>query len=284
VTIQTRPLWKLRLGQRLPRWLLGAVAAAGLLASARYAIAPPHPTIAVQAQRSTPDLAAEGFASLFAREYLSWDGGDLEVRRRLLEPFLGEGLALEAGMQLPAGGSQRVLWDEVVQEREPRPALHVYTVAAETEPGGGLVYLAVSVLHRHGGPLRLASYPAFVGAPATGAARPVALEGSEIEDRGLETVVSRALRNYLAPAPSELAADLVPGAVIATPHLRLSLERVESLVWASADVVVAVVEARNAHTSQEGPRYTLAYEVEVQRVSGRWEVAAIEASAASEDR
>lgn len=277
MSIHTRPLWKLRLERRLPRWLLGAVAAVGLLASARYAIDPPHPIVVVgSARSSTPDLAAQGFASLFARAYLSWSGGDLEARRRALEPFLGTSLAPEAGMQLPTNGSQRVLWDEVVQERELRSSLHVYTVAAETVPQG-LVYLAVSVMHRPGGPLRLAGYPAFVGPPAAGAAEPIALEGSEVGDSQLATVVSRTLRNYLAPAPSELAADLVPGADVTTPRPGLSLERVQSLVWSSDDVVVAVVAARSESGAREGARYTLAYEIEVLRMSGRWEVAAIEA-------
>lgn len=270
MTIQARPLWRLRLAQRLPRWLLGLVATAGLLASARYAIDPPRPVLAARGQ-SGPDLAAEGFASLFAREYLSWSGGDLEARRESLEPFIGTSLAAEAGMQMPARGSQRVLWAEVVQESEPRPALHVYTVAADADPGG-LVYLAVSVLHRRGDPLRLAGYPAFVGAPAAGAAEPVALEGGEVEDHGLATVVSRALRNYLAPSPSELAADLVPGAQVSTPRLHLTIERVQSLVWGSDRVVVAVVDVRGEREAH----YTLAYEVKVERVSGRWEVAAIE--------
>ena len=43
VRIGTRPLWRIRLAREWPRYLLSALAVAGLAASARFAIDPPRP-------------------------------------------------------------------------------------------------------------------------------------------------------------------------------------------------------------------------------------------------
>src|ERR1700691_2170333 len=58
VTVTTRPLWRLRIAHELPRHLLYALATMGLLASGRYAVDPPRPTLpaALLRRPSTPDL------------------------------------------------------------------------------------------------------------------------------------------------------------------------------------------------------------------------------------
>jgi Conjugative transposon protein TcpC len=296
--LEPQPLWRLRLWQRVARLLLVVAVLAivvgvvhGLLV--RSQLAPTGRTPAV----SQPDLAAAGFASLFARAYLSWNADEPEAHRRSLAPFVGSALTLEAGAELPLRGSQRVVWDEVVQERAPRPDLRVFTVAADTSPGG-VEYLAVSVVRRADEKLAIASYPAFVGPPSFGGADPVALEGSEVDDLALSTVVTRALSNYLSASSSELAADLVAGAQISTPTQPLRLEGVQRLTWAVGAGVIESVGSRGtaskglqpgastdregtvvalvAATDVAGAHLTLAYEVEVRRVAGRWEVAAIE--------
>ncbi|HEX4837686.1 MAG TPA: conjugal transfer protein [Solirubrobacteraceae bacterium] len=273
VTVTPRPLWRIRLARELPRYLLQGLAVAGLLASARFAIAPPRPVIA---RSSTPssalvDRAAEGFAALFARRYLTWDSRDPEAHRLALAPFVGPSMEAEAGMQPPESGEQRVQWTQVVQTREPTPGEHVYTVAVQTD-SGGLLYLTVSVVRVAGGGLALAGYPAFVGAPAsTVAASPGRLR--EVEDPALTTVVTRALRNYLARAESELAADLAAGARVALPGTMFALGSVDSLDWsAGGRSVVAVVHARD----ERGVQYTLGYELDVVSAAGRWEVSAIQ--------
>lgn len=290
VSLTATPLWRIRIWQDLPRWLLHAAAAAGLIASIRFAVAPPRPQAPARHIGSIghADPEAEGFASLFARAYLTWQQGDPEARRRALEPFAGPGLSLEAGTQPPAQGSQQVLFEQVVQERDPLPDLHVYSIAVETEPQGlaesqglaepqGLVYITVPVLHPRGGALSLAGYPAFVGPPVSAPAQAALQAGGEVQDSALRTVVQRALRNYLAPAPSDLAADLTPAANVSPPAQGLTLEALQSLTWAvgGADAVVAQVAA----VGPGGARYTLAYEVQVRDVAGRWEVAAIEMEA-----
>jgi hypothetical protein len=272
--MRTRSILHMRLGYRLTRLLLHTAAVAGLIASVRFALAPPRPaTPARQEAGRSADIAAEGFAAMFARAYLSWQANDPEAHREALEPFTGSALASEAGMQLPLRGSQQVLFEQVVQEREAQPGLHVCSIAVQTSPGG-LVYLTVSVLRRPGGSLALAGYPAFVGAPEIAAADPVLLTGAEIEDPQLRTMVARALRNYLAPAPGELAADLAPGATVSPPEQGLSLEALQSLSWeagAHLAVVAQVVAAR-----ADGTRYTLDYEIGLAEASGRWEITAIQ--------
>ncbi len=275
VTVTTRPLWRIRLARGLPRHLLNALAIAGLLASARFAIDPPRVVLpkALLRRPIPEDLAAEGYATLFARSYLTWETQSSEARERALAPFVGPGMDVDAGLQPPASGEQRVQWTQVVQEREPRTGEHVYTIAAQTDTAG-LLYLTVSVLRSPGGALALAGYPAFVGPPASGPAQTGA-DGRlrEVSEPQLSTVVERSLRNYLADSPSELAADLTAGAHVSPPGIELALQSLQSLRWApGGGAVLALVQAQDQRRAQ----YTLAYELDVARAQGRWEISAIQ--------
>ncbi len=275
VTIASKSLWRIRLARELPRILLLGASFAGLMASARYVIAPPHPPTPVRDRVAAParDLAAEGFAQLFARRYLSWEADDPEAHQRALAAYVGAGMEPGAGLQPPSGGEEQVQWTEVVQERTAAPAeLRVYTVAAQTDTAG-LVYLTVSVARARSGVLELAGYPAFVGAPVAGSASGGgALR--EVSDAALQTVVERALRNYLADSAAELAADLTSTARVSLPAQALRLESVQRLDWSpeGGQAVSATVQAQDAR----GARYTLAYALDVTRVAGRWEIAAIQ--------
>ena len=274
VTVTSRPMWRLRLGRELPRHLLHALATMGLLASARYAIDPPKPTLPLGPTRhpALPDLAAQGFATLFARRYLAWDASAPQAREAALAEYDGGGIEADVGLQPPAGVEQRVQWAQVVQEREPQPDEHVYTVAAQTD-AAGLLYLAVTVLRTASGGLALGGYPAFVGAPAMSAAQAPSAHGVEVSEPALRGVVERALRNYLAGAKNELAADLTPAARVSMPGLQLVLGSLQSLRWAPGrGAVLAVLDAED----RRGTRYTLAYELDVLHEQGRWEVAAIQ--------
>jgi hypothetical protein len=273
LTISTRPLWVIRLARELPRYLLSALAVAGLAASARFAIAPPRPAAVATPARQVvaADRAAEAFAALFVRRYLTWNAADPLASERALQGFAGPGTEPDVGLQLPASGQQHVEWVEVVQHREAAAGTHVYTVAAQTDTGG-LLYLTVSVARAPGGRLALTGYPAVVGAPASGPAQePLRLR--EVGDAALATVVQRALRNYLATSAGELAADLASGARVSLPAEALTLLSMERLDW-SADgrSVVAVVQARDSR----GVQYTLAYELDVVQLAGRWEILAVE--------
>ncbi len=267
------PLWRIRLAREFVRYVLLALAVTGLAASARFAIAPPRPIVAAGARPApaAPDRAAEGYASLFARRYLTWNAAEPQGSQRALASFVGGGMESDAGLELPPGGEQRVEWEEVVQEREPAVGEHVYTVAAQTDTAG-LLYMTVTVVRLKDGGLAIAGYPAFVGAPASGPAQPPA-RLREVADPALATVVERALRNYLAAAAGELAADLTTTARVSLPALALTLESVQHLDWsANGGSVLAVVLAQDAR----GAQYTLAYELDVVSAEGRWEVAAVQ--------
>jgi hypothetical protein len=275
VTIARRPLWRIRLTRGLPRYVLYVLAVAGALASARFALDPPRATVpaALLRRPAAEDLAAEGFATLFARAYLTWETQHPEAREHALAPFVGPGMDADAGLQPPAGGEQRVQWTQVVQQRFPLAGEIVYTVAAQTDTAG-LLYLTVSVLSKPGGELALAGYPAFVGPPTASPAHTDA-DGRlrEVSDPELSTVVERVLRNYLAGSPSELAADLAPRARVSLPGIELGLQSLQSLQWVpGAGAVLALVQAQD----QRGATYTLAYELDVLRAQGRWEVSAIQ--------
>ena len=272
VSISVHPLWRLRIARELPRYLVYAACAAGLLASARFAISPPRPRLPpATAVPPPPDHAAEGYASLFARRYLTWDAAQPQSSQRQLASLLGPGIDSDAGLRLPTGGEQRVEWAEVVQGRELTRGEDVYTIAAQTDTAG-LLHLTVRVVRRADGSLAIDGYPAFVGAPASG---PAQLETglAEVGDPQLATVVERALRNYLAQSPSELAADLVSGARVSLPELAFSLESVLHLAWSpDRRSVRALVAARDTR----GVQYTLDYELDVTVAGGRWEVGAIQ--------
>jgi Conjugative transposon protein TcpC len=274
VTIASKPLWRLRLVGNLPRYLVNAAAVAGLIASVRFALAPPR-----QAAASRPlspgvpatDRAAEGFATLFARRYLSWNAAEPGQAERLLASMAGSEMTPAAGLSLPAEGAQQVEWAEVVQVREPAPGMHVYTVAAETD-AAGLLYLSVGVARTVEGRLALSGYPALVGPPAAGGAR-FAQPTPSVTDAALGRVIRRALRNYLAASSQELEADLAEGARVAVPSVVLTLVEVERLSWSEdRRSVIALVHAHDAR----GVGYTLDYELDVRNVAGRWEVSAVQ--------
>lgn len=275
VRIVTRAFWRIRVGREWPRYLVSALALAGIAASARFAIDPPRPAAPrrIAAGPPPPDLAAESFAVQFARSYLTWGAAGPQARESSLAPFVGPGITPDAGLQPPPSGEQRLEWAEVVQEREPGPRQHVYTVAAQTDDAG-LQYLTVSVIRTVDGSLALGAYPAFVGGPASGPAQPQAQSHQrEVSEPALATVIARALRNYLAGSASELAADLNAGAQVSLPTAALRLETVQRLDWAGGrGAVLAVVAA----TDTRGAHYTLAYELDVTFVQGRWEVSAIQ--------
>ena len=257
----------------MPRYLLSAAATCGLLASVRFLVAPPRPAPpAPPAHGPGPqDRAAEGYAVLFARRYLTWEAGRPKSGAQSLQAFTGPGLEADAGEVLPATGEQRVEWAEVVQVREPGPGRRVYTVAAQTDTAG-LLYLTVGVTRAAGGALQLTGYPAFVGAPSSAAGSPPA-PAHELAEPALGTVVTRALRNYLAGSAGELAADLSSRARVSLPATTLTLDSVQHIYWTEVGrTVSAEVEAHD----ERGVEYLLAYELDVARQQGRWEVAAIQ--------
>lgn len=219
----------------------------------------------------TQDLAAQGYAVEFARRYLTWSASEPIASSRALEPFAGPAMEPGAGITLPAAGEEQVLWAEAVQAREPVTGTYVYTVAAETT-GEGLRYITVPVARTASGTLAIAGYPAFVGAPASSPALPPA-RLTPVDDPALESVVRRALANYLADSPAELAADLTEAASVAPPSPGMRLLSVERQQWApGGGAVLASLQCQD----RLGARYMLDYELDVARAQGRWEISAIQ--------
>ena len=273
VVTTTTSLWRLRGSLHLTRWVLYVVAVVGVATTIRFAIAPPRPPSAHIPNVQRIDLAAEAYATLFARRYLTWDANRPDAYAQALAPFLGGGVDPNAGLRPPAAGTQSVRWAEVVQARDVTPTEHVYTIAAESNPAG-IVYLSVDVARDPGRGLVLARYPAFVGPPASHPATSLSNDrGADVSDASLSRVIERALRNYLAGSASNLAADLVAGAHVTLPPNPLSLQQLTQLQWrADGTGVLATVVAAD----QRGVAYTLSYELDVASASGRWEVAAIQ--------
>ena len=273
VQIERRAIWRLRIAGAVTRYVVWAVALMGVAATVRFAISPPRAERLEVRMPSSDDPAGAGFAALFARRYLTWDGAHPERHQQGLRGFLGDTLDPDAGFQPSAGGAQEVSWAQVVQARSGPRHDRVFTVAADTDRSG-LLYLAVDVARDHSGQLHLAGYPAFVGAPMEAAAT---LEDDaslhDVEDAGLSDVVDRCLRNYLAGSRSNLAADLAGGARVTVPALALRVTQVSSLKWApGGGAVLAQVRAEDT----TGATYALRYELDVVNVAGRWEIAAIE--------
>jgi hypothetical protein len=272
VSVSAHPLWRVRVARESPRYLLYLTCLLGLLASARFAIAPPSTRLQIVSRMSgnQPDLAAEGFACLFARRYLTWSSAEPQAHVLDVPELGGHGLEA-ADLRLPQSGEQRVLSTQVVQTRLAGPGIRIYTVAAETDTDG-LVYLTVPVARLADGRLSLAGFPAFVGPPASAPAQ-LGGHAREVTNPALLSVIARTLRNYLAGSPDELAADLAAWARVSLPTQPLGLESVER-VSSSPDErsVLAVVRADD----RRGVQYTLGYELDVAQAQGRWEVSAVQ--------
>jgi hypothetical protein len=272
-TITTTRMWRLRADLSLTRWLVSAAAVVGIVATVRLTLWPSKPPAARAPATSVVDLPAEGFAEQFARTLLTFDASHPDARRRALAAFAGDGLDPDAGFVPPPSGSQQVQWARVVQQRDPRPGEHVYTVAAQTDRAG-LLHLAVDVRRDRGGTLRLGGYPALVGPPASAPAKgePDA-RLRDVDDAELQATVARALRNYLARDADQLAADLAAGARVTLPERSVRMSGLDGLKRApGGGAVVATVVA----TGTRGERWTLRYELDVKQLAGRWEVAAIQ--------
>jgi hypothetical protein len=271
VRIDTQPMWRLRASLSATRWILYAVAIAGVAATVRFAVAPPREPVRVERvdQRDAP---AEAFAALFTRAYLTWIAAKPQIHQADLAPFVSSSIDPDLGLRTAQSATDHVLWTQIVQDRRAGPREHVYTVAAQTD-SNGLLQLSVDVVRGPDGRLRLARYPALIGGPLTQAATSVDGAGlGEIADPGLAAVVTRGLTNYLADSRQNLAADLLPGAGIAPPSLRLSLQRILDLRREPDGSVLAIVVAQDP----AGDAFTLSYVVAVTRAAGRWEIGAVE--------
>ncbi|MBS1861708.1 MAG: conjugal transfer protein [Actinobacteria bacterium] len=215
------------------------------------------------------DVGAAAFAQSFTAAYLTWGPQEPEgARIGALKPFLAQGLEADAGLAPAPRTADSVAGTEVAEERRVGTVTDVLVVA---ETSAGTQYLSVPVARGERGLLAVVSYPALVGPPATDTAE-AALTLSAIEDKGLETVVSRGLRNYLTGQATNLRADLTAEAVVSLPTQPLEVSAIDSFDWLVPKRTVAVrVEAKDA----QGARLTLTYQVGVVR-RVRWYIDSIQ--------
>jgi hypothetical protein len=240
----------------MPRYLAtGALCVFfGLGVKACFVGAPNSETVSPPA--ADADAPSQDFALQFARAYLTYDAQRPGLRTRALAPFLPEGLEAAAGAYA-ASGSQRVRWAEVASDQTALAGGRVVTVAAAVSTQRLPIYLAVTVAHRAGQPLRLVGYPAFVGSPSIDTSAPAPRE--PVEEEAVATVVERVVRNYLSAQAPNLAADLTADAVVTLPTLALRVRAIERLEWTGApgSAVLATVSAAD----RRGSTFTLTYEL-----------------------
>ncbi|MGE3449198.1 MAG: conjugal transfer protein [Microbacteriaceae bacterium] len=220
------------------------------------------------------DVAAEGFAESFAREYLTWDGAWPERHAGRVRRFLSSSLAAADGLQVPTNGRQAVSWTGVASSvRAPDGR----SVTVEAQTNSGRLWLVVSVARDRRGMLFVSRYPALVGPPASNPSASVD-PGEPVADDALVTVAQRALRNYLAGRRAQLVADLALGAVVVVPEQPVRLVSVAQTTWEGGSRVVVEVRVQAG-----GARLALSYALGVRRRAGRWFVASIESPSSREE-
>ncbi len=216
------------------------------------------------------DASAQWFALSFARAYLTWSA-DLSAHERALSPFLAAGNDPDAGLTPAAGDAEQVSWLAITGEKDRDDGEHDYTVAAGMTDGT-VRYVGVALGTGAGG-AALVRYPALVGAPTP---RPATdLDGAHlpvVTNSAVVAVLDRALGNYVGSSPENLAADLAPGALVDPAAPGLSLRNILRLAVEPSGNVLATLIARDA----VGDEFTLAYELSLRELSGRWEITRIE--------
>ena len=144
VDVSRRSLRRVRFASSAGRWLLVVLAAWGIAASARVAIAPPRPIVKRRRSRRPAILPLLGSRSTSPAATCTIGSRGDDARARALAPIVGQRLDPDAGLGAADTVRQRVLSADVVQQRRTATGERVYTVAAQTDRVGAL-YLSVTV-------------------------------------------------------------------------------------------------------------------------------------------
>ena len=270
VTLTPRRLWSLRLSLGATRWVLYAVAVVGVLATVRNAVDPPFRRVVTIVAKPVSDASSAWFALSFARAYLTWTDNPT-AQLRALASYVVPTVDPGVGLTLAQNGAEQVNWIAIASEQEGAGGERDYTVAVDT--GAGLRYIVVAVGRGADGRPVLAHYPALVGPPAADAAS--ALDGGSlpaVTNGAVDAMLDRALRNYLSDSSENLAADLAPGALVDPVASGLLPRGIERLAVEPAGSVLATVRAADPNVDV----FTLAYDVSLVELDGRWEITRIE--------
>lgn len=265
----TRTLLAARLVARAPR--IALLCAAGVLAVAglRGAVAPPKPTTASAVAPRPAPAAAAPFAEAFVREYLSWEQDDIGGREQRLSAYLADGLDPDAGLAPTPGRRSRVSWTVAGVPRAAGGAVWSVDVLAGLQDGTRTT-MSIPV-HARGNAMAVVDYPALVALGTRATDAPARSWNTPVEDAGLERVVQRALRNYLAGRAGDLQADLAPGSRVITPERTSRLITVEELAWKTPGREVAALVVVEL---PDRSRMRLRLHLSVRR-DGRWFVAGL---------
>jgi len=249
--------------------VLYAVAAVGVGATVRNAVDPPVRRAVAAVARPVSDAGSAWFALSFARAYLTWPGNPT-AQQRALSSFLAPTVDPAAGLSLAPTSTESVGWMAIAAEQDDGNGDRDYTIAADTK--AGLRYMVVAVGRGADGRPVLAHYPALVGPPANDPASTLDGESLPVVSNGaVEAVLDRALRNYISDSSENLAADLTPGALVDPVASGLIPRGIERLAAESSGSVLATVRAADA----SGDVFTLAFEVALVELHGRWEITRI---------
>ncbi|WP_196189180.1 conjugal transfer protein [Conexibacter sp. W3-3-2] len=267
---ESRSLTLARVLARAPRL---AIIGAGLLLAAaglRGALAPPAPITSTARVTTAAPVSVAPFAEAFVRELLTWDGRDPAERERRLRAYLAEGLDPDAGITPVPGTAQRPEWTVATGARAAEHAGGWRVAVLAGLPSGRRITLLVTVTAGAAGDLVVSDYPSLTALAARSTARPQEWNDF-VEDAGLERVVERALRNYLAGNAGDLQADLAPGAHVTTPETTAQLTAIDELAWQQPGRRVAALATAEL---ADGTRLRLRFHLSLTR-DGRWFVAAI---------
>ena len=263
---------RLRAAAALPRWLLLGCASAGIVASVRFALAPPRPVTRTVTVGGT-DRALEATALAVVRAWLALEGARPDVARDRVAALVGDDAAAAIAPDAPPIVRQRVRWAETVTSAEPGTGGNARRRGGRDRSRRAAARRRDAAARKNDGALELVGAPALVGGPVVGPADadPDARR-AEVADPALADVCRRALDNYLAGAARNLAADRPtaprePARCPASPRTRPrpALER----------------RPRHGRRERRGARrrrrpLRAALELAVIRTPERWEIAAID--------
>jgi hypothetical protein len=260
-------VWRARVSGRVPRIAFTVLVGVLVLIGLRSLVQGSTASVTTARSVSRTDLGAEAFAERFTRAYLTWDSSRPEDHARAVEAFTADGLERGAGYQPPSRGAQTAVWTAAIRDEAVRRGLRIVTVAAETTDSPYVV--SVPVQRDRWGRLAVSRYPALVGAPPL-ARNADPGEGEPVDDGPLESVVRRAISNYLTLQAANLRADLDGRALITLPAAPMRVDAVEPPTWVGPGRVETLVRA-----SAGGASWMLSYELRVVK-RDRWYVRSIE--------
>lgn len=268
MSAEVRSLAWVRACARAPRYSVVVAAIVLSLVGVRALLAAPPTATVAAAPRGGPPAEVGAFAEAFAREYLSWQPGDIAEREARLASFLAAGLDPDAGLVTPTDGEQSVVWTSIAQVRPTGRSRWAARVVAALGDGRR-VSLDIPIVHAREA-LAVGDYPA----PASLAGGAHGLRAMSprdpVQDGELELVVRRAVRNFLAVRTQDLLADLAPGARVLTPDAPTRLLTVEELHWTQpGEALAALVQAE----LPGGATARLRVHLRVRR-EGRWFITA----------